>query len=239
GEPQAEAKTYLLHEAGFTWEQNRVLNPYSFGLNLEQGEGFSKLSGQVKYFRHYEALPKGISFRFFAGTFLNSPSDNSQVDYRFRLGGYRGIQDYGFGTTFLGRTEPAGTFLGNQITEQDGGFKYPTSVGQTWDWLMAVNLKADFPSLPMKAYFDAGTYAGASSAFNGSRSLSWVLGVQFVPIKNFLEINFPITTSSDLKQVADFAFDNYFQRVTFSLHLDKANPFRYLRDLQMVIQNQF
>lgn len=239
GEPQAKDKTYLLNEAGFTWEHNRVLNPYSFGMNLEQGEGFAKLSGQAKYFLHYQALPKGISFRLFAGSFLKSPSGNSQVDYRFRLGGFRGIHDYGFETTFLGRTEPAGTLWGNQIIEQDGGFKFPTSVGQTWNWLMAVNLKADFPALPLKAYLDAGTYAGASTAFNGSQTFSWVLGVQLVPIRNLLEINFPIAVSSDLQQVADFAFDNYFQRVTFSLHLDKANPFRYLRDLQMVIRNQF
>lgn len=231
----AEEKTYWIHEAGFSWDHNRSLNPYSFGINLEQGEGFAKLSGQARFFRHYPSMPKGVSIRFFAGTFLKSPEVNSLVDYRFRLGGPRGIHDYAYETPFLGRSEAAGTFWGNQITEKDGGFKYPSPVGQTWEWLMAVNLKADFPALPLKGYLDLGTYSGASTAFNGSRTFSWVLGVQFVPVKGFLEINFPIAVSSDIRQVADFAFDTYFQQVTFSLHLDKANPFRYLRDLSNTI----
>ena len=238
-EPEALKKSYLLNEVGFTWDHPRTLNPYSFALNLEQGEAFLKLSGQARYFFHYPEMHKGVSLRFFGGVFLKSPGINSLVDYRFRMGGYSGIHDYSYENIYLGRTEPSGSFLGNQITEQDGGFKYPTPVGQSWDWLMAVNLKADLPAFPLKAYLDAGTYAGASTAFNGSRTISWVLGVQFVPVKNFLEINFPIAVSPDLRQVADFAFDNYFQQVTFSLYLDRANPFRYLRNPEKALRAMF
>jgi hypothetical protein len=118
------------------------------------------------------------------------------------------------------------------MVEADGGFKFPTSVGQTWDRLLAVNIKADFPILPMKAYLDAGTYAGAATAFEGSQKFSWVLGIQVTPIEGLLEVNFPLAVSSDIKQVAGFAFDNYLQQISFSLYLDRANPFRFLRDLR-------
>jgi hypothetical protein len=232
GQVQASEINYLINEIGFLYAENRVINPYSAGLSIEQGEQFIKASGQATYFLHYPALHRGIDIRFFAGTFLRRPVGNSQIDYRFRLSGQRGVHDYAFETTFLGRTEPVGTFWGNQMVEADGGFKFPTSVGQTWDWLFAVNLKADFPVLPIKAYLDAGTYAGADTAFEGSQKFSWVLGIQVTPIKGLLEVNFPLAVSSDIEQVAGFAFDNYLQKVTFSLYLDKANPFRFLRDLR-------
>ncbi len=232
GEVQATRKRYLLNEIGLNYTQSRVINPYSFHLGVEQGEQFVKATGQAKFFLHYPALHRGVSLRFFAGTFLKSPQQNSLVDYRFRMSGHRGVHDYGFGNTFLGRYEAAGTFWGNQMVEADGGFKFPTPVGQTWDWLMAVNIKADFPVLPLKAYLDAGTYAGAATAFDGSQKVSWVLGIQVVPIEGILEINFPLAVSADIEQVAGFAFDNYLQRVTFSLYLDRVNPFRFLRDLR-------
>ncbi len=232
GQVRAAGKSYLLNEIGLNFAQNRVINPYSFKLGVEQGEQFVKATGQAKFFLHYKKLHRGVGFRFFGGTFLKSPQQNSLVDYRFRMSGHRGVHDYSFRNTLLGRNEAAGTFLGNQMVEADGGFKFPTSVGQTWDWLMAVNVKADFPVLPLKAYFDAGTYAGAANAFNGSQKFSWVLGIQVVPIEGILEVNFPLAVSSDIEQVAGFAFDKYIQRVTFSLYLDRTNPFRFLRDLR-------
>jgi hypothetical protein len=233
GTVQAQKSRYMLNQASFSFAENRVINPYSFQLNFEQGRQFVKASGESRLFFHYPGMKKGLDMRFFAGTFLLKPEQNSQIDYRFRLGSHRGIHNYDFGTTYMGRMEAAGTFLGNQIAEADGGFKFPTSVGQTWDWLVAANLKAELPFIPAKIYFDAGTYAGAANAFSGSKPISWVLGIQLAPVKDVLEINFPVAVSSDIEQVAGFVFDNYFQRVTFSLYLDRINPFRYLREMRI------
>jgi len=232
GVVQARQVNYVINEAGFEYQQNRIINPWRAGVRLEQGVRFLKLSGESRLFIHYRSIQRGVNFRVFAGSFLVKPVGNSQVDYRFRLGAHRGIHDYAFSSTFLGRSASAGTFWGNQIVEADGGFKFPTSVGQTWDWLAAINIQADFPVLPVKAFLDAGTYAGAANAFEGSRAFSWAFGLQLLPVKGILEINFPLAVSKDIEQVAGFTFNNYWEKITFSLYLDQANPFRFLRNLR-------
>ncbi len=232
GEVQTRRLNYLVNEAGFQYQQNRVLNPWGAGIKLEQGQEYLKVSGLGRWFFYYNSVPKGVSVRVFAGSFLQKALTSSIIDYRFRLGAQRGIHDYTFSNTYLGRSARVGTLWGNQVFETDGGLKFPTSVGQTWDWLAAINIKADLPMLPLKVYFDAGTYAGAANAFEGSKAFSWVIGLQLSPLKDIFEINFPLAVSTDISQVAAFALDNYWQRITFSVYLDQLNPMRYLREMR-------
>ena len=231
---QSRRINYYVNELGYSHANTRVLNPWSAGIRLQQGRGFARLMAETKLGMHYPGTSRGVDIRLFAGSFLIQPEAGTALDYRFRLGGLRGRQDFLFDHNFLGRNEPIGTLWGNQLWETDGGLKFPTSVGQTWDWLLAVNLKADVGRLPVKLYFDVGTYAGAATAFSGSQRFPWVLGVQLVPFKDLLEINFPIKASSDLEQVAAFTMDSYWERVTFSLYLHRLNPFHLLRELEVV-----
>jgi hypothetical protein len=233
-QPETRRIDYYVNELGYTHADTRVLNPWSAALQLQQGKGFARVSAEARLSRHYPGSIQGVSLRLFAGSFLVRPQAGTAMDYRFRLGGLRGRQDFLFDHNYLGRNEPIGTLWGNQLWETDGGLKFPTSVGQTWDWLLAVNIKAELPLLPAKLYFDAGTYAGAATAFSGSMQFPWVLGVQLVPFKDLLEINFPIKTSADLEQVAGFTMESYWERVTFSLYLHRLNPFQFLRELEIV-----
>lgn len=222
---------YYVNELAYRHSQQRVLYPWDASFALQQGRGFARVMAQGNWLLHYPHSLKGVSLRVFAGSFLLKPAHNSPVDYRFRLSAIRGWQDFLLDHIYPGRLEPAGSFWGNQVWEAEGGLKFPTPIGQTWDWLVAVNLKAGLPLLPLKLYLDAGTYQGASSAFLGSRTFPWVLGIQVVPFRNVLEVNFPIVVSSDMGQVAGHTMDKYLQRVTFTLNLQQLNPFRLVNQL--------
>jgi hypothetical protein len=104
-------------------------------INVQQGRGFVKASIEAKYRISFKEKNKGFDIRLFAGQFFIK---NNTGPYRFRMAGQRGFQDYLFDDTFLGRTDTKGVFA-QQFTETDGNFKVPTSVGQTSDWLIALN----------------------------------------------------------------------------------------------------
>jgi len=220
--------SYFINQFGVNYFNHTATIPFDYKLKLEQGPQFVKTNARAKFFFHYNSSPGGLLVRFFGGTFLQTPPADSPVDFRLRIGAQRGVHDYTFSGYFLGRKERMGTLAGNQITESQGGFSFPTSVGQTWQWLATVNFKADVPHLPFRLFFDAGTYAGAARAFEGSRRISWVAGVHFEPIRNVLRVNFPVAVSSDINQVASFAFDRYIQRVTYSIYFDRLNIWKFL-----------
>ncbi len=231
-----ERKRYYVNELSFSWNNRLPFNSYSFNTSIQQGNGFVKAFGEGRFFFDYGRPPGGFSVRLFAGAFISGPGDDRGADFRFRLSGHRGSHDYLFDHAHFARNEPIGSFWGNMIREKDGGFKFPTPVGQTGEWLTALNLKADIPNLPFNIYFDAGTYQGASGAFFGSQRIPWVAGLQVSLFQNMVEVNFPLRTSSDLQNVADLSLDNYWQRVTFSIYLERLNPFDILKDLQFVVQ---
>jgi len=220
--------SYFINQFGVNYVNNTATTPFDYQLKLEQGPQFLRTTARAQFFFHYNSSPGGLLVRFFGGAFMQTPPADTPFDFRLRLGAQRGVHDYTFWGYFPGRSERMGTLAGNQIAESQGGFSFPTSVGQTWQWLATVNFKADVPHLPFRLFFDAGTYAGAARAFEGSRRLSWVAGVHFEPIRNVLRINFPVTVSSDINQVASFAFDRYIQRVTYSIYFDRLNIWKFL-----------
>lgn len=221
--------SYFINQFGVSYFNHTATTPFDYKLKLEQGPQFVKTTARAQFFLHYNASRReGLLVRFFGGAFLQTPPADSPLDFRLRLAAQRGVHDYTFTGNFLGRSERMGTLAGNQITESQGGFSFPTSVGQTWQWLATVNFKADVPRLPFRLFFDAGTYAGAARAFEGSQRISWVAGVHFEPIRNVLRINFPVAVSPDINQVASFAFDRYIQRVTYSIYFDRLNIWNFL-----------
>lgn len=221
--------SYFINQFGVNYVNTDATTPFDYQLKLEQGPQFVKTTAQAQFFLHYNASRReGLLVRFFGGAFLQTPPADNPLDFRLRLAAQRGVHDYTFTGNFLGRSERMGTLAGNQITESQGGFSFPTSVGQTWQWLATVNFKADVPRLPFRLFLDAGTYAGAARAFEGSQRISWVAGVHFEPIRNVLRINFPVAVSPDINQVASFAFDRYIQRVTYSIYFDRLNIWKFL-----------
>jgi len=174
----------------------------------------------------YHRRNKGLSIRLFAGTFLDR--NNSVGDYRFRMSGYTGYQDYTFSDYFFGRSEATG-FFSQQMAHGDGDFKVLTYIGQTREWLVALNFKADIPVIPVSFYFDIGTYAHAWDAFPGSQAVVFNGGICVDIWPGIAEVYFPLFMSSDIKNSVDLNTSTYWEQIRFVINLKKLDPFEHAR----------
>lgn len=154
-------KSTIINNFYYNLKDNRVINPYDLAFNLQHNDLFGKASITLNYSISFKDK-NSLDIRLFAGAFLYK-NQNLKDDYRFRMSGFSGYQDYLFDYNFIGRNEING-IPNAQFTENDGAFKIWTPLGQTSKWLVAVNLKSPkVGKLPLKMYADIGT-----SEFNES-----------------------------------------------------------------------
>lgn len=224
-------KQYQLYDLSYELKNRNPFHPSDYKLHFEFAESMVKSFFDARWFiPMHSKNKKGLDIRFFAGKFLLQ-NYSGPIDYRFRLSGHRGMHDYAFDGYYAARFERPGTFGGNQLNQADGFFKFPTPVGQSWDWLVAANFKYALPGkLPIGFYFDLGTYANAATEFFGSQKLPYVAGVQLILIPKILEVNFPLLYSKDLKEAKNLAGYKYVQLINWSFHLDALNPVTSLRN---------
>lgn len=207
---------------------NQKINPWSAIINVQQGRGFTKASVEANYRISFKGRNKGFDIRLFAGQFFIK---NNSGPYRFRMAGQRGFQDYMFDDVFLARSDAQG-ILSQQFTETDGNFKVPTSVGQTSDWLIALNLKSSVHrKIPLNLYADFGTYKNAKNAYPGSKFLMFNAGVSIPVIPKTIEIFFPIVSSSDINDNLKITTKNYWQRIRFTLNFNNLNFLKRVREI--------
>ncbi len=222
--------SYAVNDFTQYWINNRKLNPFSVVVNVQQGEGFLKSSIEGKYEITYKGKNKGLDIRVFGGNFFRREQPGR---YRFRMSGQRGYQDYMFDEVYLGRYETDEIFS-QQLTETDGGFKVYSPVGQTSNWLVALNLKSSIlKKLPLNVWVDVGTYANAQSAFPGSQAFLFDAGVSVPIIAGVCEVYFPIFMSENIKDAVELNTPKYIQQIRFTLNLSKLNPISAIRNLDL------
>jgi hypothetical protein len=117
----------------------------------------------------------------------------------------------------------------------EGGFNVNTAIGRSNDWIVAVNLKSSLYKINfIKVYFNAGTYANAKTIFPGSQILIYEGGVNLSIIPEAIEIYFPLIYSSDIKNELYLNNrDSFGDRIRFVLKFDMANPFKWLKELNL------
>ncbi len=207
----------------------RKINPWSFKINAEAGKGFVKAWAEIKQTITYSEKLKGLTIRLFAGKFLyNAPVYYG--NYNFRLSGNLGSQDYLYDNLFAGRYENIGKhpelFWSHQFLRNDGGFTLWTPHGQSDNWLAAINFDSSTP-LP---FLDAYINLGACPSVNGSTFAYYYYeaGLKIKIWDDFLCVYFPIKGSETIWETSNnFYTDNYFQKIRFTLSLDKINLLNY------------
>ncbi len=220
---------YYINDYTQYFISKQKINPWSGKINVQQGRGFVKASLEAKYRISFKGKNKGFDIRLFAGQFFIK---NNTGPYRFRMAGQRGFQDYTYDDTFLGRSDTRGVFS-QQFTETDGNFKVPTSIGQTGEWLIALNLKSSIHrKIPLNIYCDLGTYKKAKDAFPGSKWLMFNAGVSVPVIANVFEIYFPLISSSDIHDNLEVSTKNYWQRIRFTFNFSNINPLKKVREIE-------
>jgi len=223
----------LYNQLQFRYANARVLNPYSFVADIQQHQDFVKTSITAYYKLNYNAKKKGLTMRFFAGSFLwksNNFDSNGMVDVRYRLSGQTGNQDYLYDNIYLGRNEGSG-LLSRQMTHTDGDFKVLTFRGQTSDYLTTLNLNTTIPGkIPIRLYGDFGHY---SNGENDADPVNYSLGASLVLIQDMFEIYFPLKNSNKLRQTLELNNVSFGEQIRFVLNIRLINPITQLRTLNL------
>ncbi len=217
---------YSVYELSYHHHQNFTINQYEINAVLQLGENLIKAFGEYNYSFIYDRMGNEFKVRLFAGKFFKSPSYSDPVDYRFRLGNHLGHHDYLYDNTYLSRGHYGFNYLNNQTYQKDGAFRIITPVGQTYNWLAACNLTLNVPHLPVSLFADIGLYDYSQDY---SKYPPYVAGIQLELIKNLITIYVPVFMSPEIENAANLAYDNYFQKISFTIRFDRLNLFEQLK----------
>ncbi|MEQ1675170.1 MAG: M1 family metallopeptidase [Chitinophagaceae bacterium] len=211
-------KNRTLHQLKLVIENNRALYPYRGELKIEQGKDFVRAAFTGKYFFNY---PKGggLDVRFFAGKFFYTASKTFTTQfatdrYHLNMTGPNGYEDYTYSDYFIGRNKFEGA-TSQQLMVRDGGFKVRTElladkIGKTDDWLIAANFSTTIPSsinplslfpvkIPLKLFFDIGTYAETWKPNSGLDHFIFDAGIHIPLLKETVNIYLPLIYSKVYK----------------------------------------
>lgn len=247
-------KTRYVNQLSFNLVNNRVLYPYNYQLQLQQGIGFYRINAEGNAFFNY-AKGGGVSVRLFAAKFgeLGNGSPDNYL-YQPKLLAGNGNDDYTYSNYFLGRT--ASMWYGNipvnnggiaaqQVMIQNtGGLKfrldpYSSVQGYSANWVAAINVSSTLPQkvfpakIPLKVFFDAGTYAEAWNDENAPSRIFYTGGLQLSLFKNVLNIYAPIIYSKAFKEQlkTDPEANKFLKKITFSIDLSQIKLKKFLPQL--------
>jgi len=235
----SESRT--LNQLRFVIENNRVLYPYSGELKIEQGKYFARAAFTGKYFFNY-SKGGGLDVRLFAGKFFYTGSRTITKQfatdrYHLNMTGANGNEDYTYSDYFAGRNKFQG-FQSQQIMVRDGGFKVRTDllaskVAKTDDWLMAANFSTTIPSginplnllpikIPLKFFFDIGTYAEAWKQKAETDRFLFDAGFHIPLLKETVNIYIPLiysTVYGDYFKSTIAKKERFWKKISFSIDI--------------------
>jgi hypothetical protein len=202
------ASSYI-NQLSFVFQNNRVLYPYNYMLQADQGNNFLRFAFTGNYYFNY-AKSGGMNVRFFAGKFfyLGEKTFRKQFEtdaYHLNMSGPNGKEDYTFSNYFIGRNEFTG-LPSQQIMKRDGFFKVRTDllndkIGKSDDWLMTANFTTDIPKainflqplkIPLRVFIDIGTYAETWQNNSTTGRLIYDAGLQLSFFKEVVNVYVPI-----------------------------------------------
>lgn len=221
---------YNFNDLVFNISKKNTITPYSFSINLQQTKRVFKTSVTANYTYNFKNKNKSFDVRFFLGTFVGTKAADAGP-YRYRLSGWRGYQDYMYDNIFMGRTETDGV-LANQFTETDGAFKFYSPLGQSSEFVAALNIKSSLGNMkiPIRLYADIGT-SGTDGLLK--ETILYDAGICLSLRKNMFEIYFPLLISKDFENYKKANGISYPETIRFTLNLNMINPFELVKNFEL------
>lgn len=234
--------TRYINQASFVVENSRVLYPYQYQLQLQQGNGFYRINASGNYFFNY-AKGGGMQVRLFAAKFGFVGAKNVDAYlYQPKLLAGNGTDDYTNSHYFIGRSastafgdipvKNSGLAAQQVMIQNTGGLKlrldpYSSVQGYSENWVAAVNFSTTLPEklfpvkLPLKIFFDAGSYSEAWGKNAFTPRFLYVGGLQLSLFKNVLNIYAPLIYSTAFKDQlkTDPDANKFFRKLTFSIDI--------------------
>jgi hypothetical protein len=202
---------------------NKPLSRFALNTRFIVHEDFSTWDATLQHRVVYNRKKRGVTLRAFGGVFLRNDSYNPQ--YNWRMDGQTGFYDYTYSHIYGDRSGRHGLWQ-QQFNDNHGAFKTPTAVGQSHEWLTALNAKVEAPvSLNFGLYGDVGFSSTASGLYNA--------GLFIAPIRDIFEVYFPLIRHQDIQNYYDVNGMNYDVQIRFILHLNKLNPSLWLDNMRL------
>lgn len=226
---------YYVNEIKYLYRNSSIINPFRMHVSLQQSKNMLRVFSEENWFINYPSQGKGFSIRTFAGLFLITPSNKNSVDFRFTPSGVAintstrfDQQDPLFDHLYLARNNVNG-ILKQHMYLSHGGFKRITTVGNTWRWMLAVNMETTLPGrLPFQLYMDAGIFADDTKDKYTAGKFLYASGVKVTLIKGVAAIYLPFTflESAEIAEREEMnkLELNYFQKIRFVFNLNQLNP---------------
>lgn len=222
----------VYHEVSANLAEHNGFNPYDFTLTSLSSDVFSRLSLTAKWSAIYDAHKHRITFRAFAGTFLDKDRQAMRPEMGWRM--YWGSSDLLYDHLYTDR-QYVGQNTAIQFNIDQGGFRTPTSIGTSDTWIAALNTEIDFPfALPLTAFASYGaapitlvTQDGKTTDWRGN----WEAGIGLRLWRDMVEVWVPLAFSEDIQKEQDLRGFNFTDRIRFVLSLEKFDPTQALRKL--------
>jgi hypothetical protein len=249
--PNAVTSSFrYVNQLSFNLEDNRVLYPYSLRVEFQQSELFYRVNLTGNYFMNYPD-GGGLNVRFFAAKFgtWNNKNNADLARYEPKLLGVTGEEDYLYEDYFIGRSAtyaidrpsvPNQGYSGQQIMNRDGGLKLRIDdldyvQGKSSDWVTALNFNTSLPAglfpfpLPIRIFFDVGTYAEAWQINPPTGKFLYTGGIQLSLFRNVLNIYAPLIYSNEFN--AEYGTLPYGRKITFSIDIQNIQYKKVIRKL--------
>jgi len=224
-QPKKKNVFSFVNQLNYQLINKRVINPFIFNLDLQHTANMSKISATLNY-QITISKKHAVDLRLFAGSFLTG-SYSERSYYSFRASGYNGYNDYLFNTNFVGRSEFGG-FGFSQFSDVDGALKIWTPLGQTPNWLAAINLRSPrIFILPLKVFADVVVCDGR--ALNKELFL-WDAGLNLTLVKDIVEVYIPLVYSTDIKKTLELNNISKANTIRFTINVHKLVPKNLIRD---------
>lgn len=236
-----------IYETSYVAREKRSPNPWQLKAVIENSSNYKSIFGETApYVRgtfewrqeFYYQRSRRITARFFAGAFLENTRRNRTVEFNALALNPQGFNDYKFDQVFFARNALSGVFS-RQVTQTDGGFKgafgsaFASVVGNSNNYLLALNLKADLPQrLPwgihLCPYFDLGYFDDATVIGQDrprSEQLLWSGGFVLEFFKGGFEFYLPVVSAPLLKDLyAEQRDGNYLRNISWSIRIPIREP---------------
>jgi Peptidase family M1 domain len=231
-----------LAQLSYNYKNDRVLYPYQYQLQWQQGAHFYRLNFTANYFFNY-TNGGGFNIRAFAAKFgyIGAARPLSTEIYQPKLLGVRGEEDYTYSNYFIGRSasiiNPDGPVANKglgarQIMIRDGGFKlvldqYPFLQGRSENWVAALNFTSTLPYslfqrvLPVKIFADVGTFAEAWQKNSSTSNFLYTAGIQLSLLHNLVNVYMPVLFSNDFRTNIKSAWpkQRFLKTISFSIDI--------------------
>ena len=237
-----------VNQLSINMQDGRALYPYNLRAEFQQSELFYRINLHADYFFNYPD-GGGLQVRFFAAKFgvWNQNNNSSVSRYEPKLLGVNGDEDYLYEDYFIGRSAsyaientsiPNAGLPAQQIMNRDGGLKLRIDAfdyvqGKSANWVSSLNFNTTLPQklfpfpLPIRIFFDFGTYAEAWENNPPTSHFLYTGGIQFSLFKNLLNIYAPLFYSSDFNDALGNI--NFGRKITFSIDIQNINYKKLIR----------